>query len=68
MSGPHKMQCKEWSVDFDLLLKDDLGQAYFEKHIQKEFSEENLAFYKECVRLRSAPKSEVESLVKSIFE
>ncbi|XP_076819597.1 regulator of G-protein signaling 7-like isoform X2 [Clavelina lepadiformis] len=66
-TGPYKLQCKAWGMSFDALLKDELGQLTFEKHLKKEFSEENLAFYLDCIYLRSAPLKELEDLIQSIF-
>lgn len=64
---PSKYQAKSWGTSFALLMKDELGQELFEENLQKEFSVENLDFYRECVALRLCPKSEVEEKVKRIF-
>ena len=66
-TGPYKMQCKTWGRNFDLLLKDELGMWFFEKHLKKEFSLENLDFYKRCIEFKSAPLSQMEDQIKEIY-
>uniref|UniRef100_H2Z1U2 RGS domain-containing protein n=1 Tax=Ciona savignyi TaxID=51511 RepID=H2Z1U2_CIOSA len=50
-----------------MLIQSEIGQQYFEEHLKKEFSDENLYFYCEVVNLKCAKEKEVEQLIKSIF-
>lgn len=40
-----------WQISFDAVLDDELGRAAFGSFLRKEFSEENLLFWEDCVKL-----------------
>lgn len=62
------MQCKTWGLNFDAVLKEELGRWFFRQHLQREISEENLDFYCHCIDFKSGPQSEVEQQIKEIYK
>uniref|UniRef100_H2XWK9 RGS domain-containing protein n=1 Tax=Ciona intestinalis TaxID=7719 RepID=H2XWK9_CIOIN len=65
--GPYKLEAKSWALSFEMLIQSDLGQQYFEEHLKKEFSDENLNFYCEVMYLKCSKEKEVDQLIKAIF-
>ncbi|XP_078489264.1 regulator of G-protein signaling 11-like [Ciona intestinalis] len=65
---PYKQEVVSWGLSFEKLIESEIGRVYFQEHLKKEFSEENLLFYLRCAYLHSAPLSEVDGLIKEIFE
>nr|XP_018668887.1 regulator of G-protein signaling egl-10-like isoform X1 [Ciona intestinalis] len=65
---PYKQEVVSWGLSFEKLIESKIGRVYFQEHLKKEFSEENLLFYLRCAYLHSAPLSEVDGLIKEIFE
>ena len=57
---------KKWSLSFDDLLADETGMTEFEIFLKKEYSHENIRFYRACKELISAPLSRVKSIKASI--
>ncbi|ELU07058.1 hypothetical protein CAPTEDRAFT_47782, partial [Capitella teleta] len=43
-----KSRVTSWAVNFDLLLQDTAGLATFTVYLKKEYSEENITFWKKC--------------------
>ena len=50
------------------MLMDLRGQQEFEVFLQKEFSSENLMFWKACQELKGLPLSQVEVKVNEIYK
>uniref|UniRef100_G1RQK0 Regulator of G-protein signaling 14 n=1 Tax=Nomascus leucogenys TaxID=61853 RepID=G1RQK0_NOMLE len=44
-----------WALSFERLLQDPLGLAYFTEFLKKEFSAENVTFWKACERFQQIP-------------
>ncbi|CAD5110988.1 DgyrCDS338 [Dimorphilus gyrociliatus] len=58
---------KRWAFSFDELLRDPAGIQEFENYLKKEYSSENIRFWKECEKLRFLPLSKVEKRGEEIF-
>ena len=59
---PTATRLKKWALSFDDLLADPTGIIEFEIFLKKEYSHENIRFYKACKELISAPLSRVKDL------
>lgn len=60
-----------WGLSFERLLQDQLGLAYFTEFLKKEFSAENLTFWKACERFQQIPASDIQQLAqeaRNIYE
>ncbi|XP_036982327.2 regulator of G-protein signaling 14 [Artibeus jamaicensis] len=60
-----------WGLSFERLLQDPLGQAYFTEFLNKEYSAENLTFWKACERFQQIPASDTQKLAqeaRSIYQ
>ncbi|XP_021564066.1 regulator of G-protein signaling 14, partial [Carlito syrichta] len=60
-----------WAVSFERLLQDPLGLAYFTEFLKKEFSAENVTFWKACERFQQIPASDTQQLAqeaRSIYQ
>ncbi|XP_076993873.1 regulator of G-protein signaling 14 [Tamandua tetradactyla] len=60
-----------WAVSFERLLQDPLGLAYFTEFLKKEFSAENVTFWKACERFQRIPASDTQQLAqeaRSIYQ
>ncbi|XP_045679709.1 regulator of G-protein signaling 14 isoform X3 [Phyllostomus hastatus] len=60
-----------WGLSFERLLQDPLGQAYFTEFLKKEYSAENLTFWKACESFQQIPASDVQKLAqeaRSIYQ
>ncbi|XP_054423996.1 regulator of G-protein signaling 14 [Pteronotus mesoamericanus] len=60
-----------WGLSFERLLQDPLGQAYFTEFLKKEFSAENLTFWKACESFQQIPASDTQQLAqeaRSIYQ
>ncbi|XP_005376484.1 PREDICTED: regulator of G-protein signaling 14 [Chinchilla lanigera] len=53
-----------WALSFERLLQDPLGLAYFTEFLKKEFSAENVTFWKACERFQQIPASDTEQLAQ----
>ena len=53
---------KKWALSFDDLLADLTGVMEFEIFLKKEYSHENIRFYRACKELISAPLSKVKDI------
>ncbi|XP_058533551.1 regulator of G-protein signaling 14 isoform X2 [Ochotona princeps] len=53
-----------WALSFERLLHDPLGLAYFTEFLKKEFSAENVTFWKACERFQQIPASDTKQLAK----
>ncbi|XP_010344908.1 regulator of G-protein signaling 14 [Saimiri boliviensis] len=53
-----------WAVSFERLLQDPLGLAYFTEFLKKEFSAENVTFWKACERFQQIPASDTQQLAQ----
>ncbi|XP_040486176.1 regulator of G-protein signaling 14 isoform X4 [Ursus maritimus] len=52
------------SLSFERLLQDPLGLAYFTEFLKKEFSAENVTFWKACERFQQIPASDTQQLAQ----
>ncbi|XP_036606926.1 regulator of G-protein signaling 14 [Trichosurus vulpecula] len=60
-----------WALSFERLLQDPLGLAYFTEFLKKEFSAENLSFWKACEQFQQIPASDTQQLAqeaRNIYE
>ncbi|EHH54800.1 hypothetical protein EGM_15707 [Macaca fascicularis] len=53
-----------WALSFERLLPDPLGLAYFTEFLKKEFSAENVTFWKACERFQQIPASDTQQLAQ----
>eukprot|EP00070_Physeter_catodon_P044424 XP_028351318.1 regulator of G-protein signaling 14 [Physeter catodon] len=53
-----------WGLSFERLLQDPLGLAYFTEFLKKEFSAENVTFWKACERFQQIPASDTQQLAQ----
>ena len=53
------MRIRKWALSFDDLLVDVTGRNEFEMFLKKEYSSENIRFYKACKHLMVCPNSQV---------
>lgn len=53
-----------WGLSFERLLQDPLGLAYFTEFLKKEFSAENVTFWKACQRFQQIPASDTQQLAQ----
>nr|XP_045250522.1 regulator of G-protein signaling 14 isoform X2 [Macaca fascicularis] len=53
-----------WALSFERLLQDPLGLAYFTEFLKKEFSAENVTFWKACERFQQIPASDTQQLAQ----
>ncbi|XP_021094538.1 regulator of G-protein signaling 14 isoform X7 [Heterocephalus glaber] len=66
-SGPfpsEEQPVASWALSFERLLQDPLGLAYFTEFLKKEFSAENVTFWKACERFQQIPASDTEQLAQ----
>lgn len=63
---PTVTRLKKWALSFDDLLKDETGCTEFEIFLKKEYSHENIRFYRACKELIIAPLSKVSTMKNSI--
>lgn len=63
---PTVMRIKKWAVSFEDLLHDDTGRNEFEQFARKEYSQENITFYKTCKEIMVCPLSKVNILKAKI--
>ena len=66
MEIPTVMRVKKWALSFEDLLSDETGLTEFEHFLKKEYSHENIHFYKACKDLVVAPLSKAPSLKSNI--
>ncbi|XP_075065293.1 regulator of G-protein signaling 14 isoform X2 [Mixophyes fleayi] len=53
-----------WAVSFERLLKDNLGIEYFTEFLKKEYSAENIYFWKSCEKFQSISPEDTEQLLQ----
>ncbi|XP_069810658.1 regulator of G-protein signaling 14 isoform X2 [Dendropsophus ebraccatus] len=53
-----------WAVSFERLLQDPLGVDYFTEFLKKEYSAENIHFWKSCEKYQSIPADDTEQLLQ----
>ncbi|XP_044136739.1 regulator of G-protein signaling 14 isoform X2 [Bufo gargarizans] len=53
-----------WAVSFERLLQDPLGVEYFTEFLKKEYSAENIYFWKSCEKYQSIPADDPEQLLQ----
>ncbi|XP_063784064.1 regulator of G-protein signaling 14 isoform X2 [Pseudophryne corroboree] len=53
-----------WAVSFDRLLKDKLGIEYFTEFLKKEYSAENIYFWKSCETFQGISPDDTEQLLQ----
>ncbi|XP_070186737.1 regulator of G-protein signaling 11-like isoform X2 [Littorina saxatilis] len=58
---------KMWALSFRDMLADRLGQGEFENFLKKEYSQENLRFWRACEDLKFAPVSRVPTHIDTIY-
>ncbi|XP_066128420.1 regulator of G-protein signaling 14 isoform X2 [Saccopteryx bilineata] len=69
-SGPsspfptEEQRVANWGLSLERLLQDPLGQAYFTEFLKKEFSAENLTFWKACEHFQQIPPSNTQKLTQ----
>ncbi|KAG8578885.1 hypothetical protein GDO81_010653 [Engystomops pustulosus] len=51
-----------WAVSFERLLQDPLGVEYFTEFLKKEYSAENIDFWKSCEKYQTIPADDTEQL------
>lgn len=56
---PTEVRIKKWALSFEDLLQDETGRNEFEQFLKKEYSQENIRFYKACRELITCPQSQV---------
>eukprot|EP00079_Xenopus_tropicalis_P011814 XP_002938108.2 PREDICTED: regulator of G-protein signaling 14 isoform X2 [Xenopus tropicalis] len=53
-----------WAVSFERLLQDPLGVEYFTEFLKKEYSAENIYFWKACEKFQSISNDDSEKLLQ----
>ncbi|XP_069620076.1 regulator of G-protein signaling 14 isoform X1 [Ranitomeya imitator] len=53
-----------WAVSFERLLQDSLGVEYFTEFLKKEYSAENIYFWKSCEKYQNIPAEDTEQLIQ----
>ncbi|XP_073507272.1 regulator of G-protein signaling 14 isoform X2 [Phyllobates terribilis] len=53
-----------WAVSFERLLQDSLGVDYFTEFLKKEYSAENIYFWKSCEKYQNIPVEDTEQLIE----
>lgn len=53
-----------WAVSFERLLQDPLGVEYFTEFLNKEYSAENIYFWKSCEKYHRIPADDTEQLMQ----
>ncbi|KAK3586120.1 hypothetical protein CHS0354_033243 [Potamilus streckersoni] len=64
---PTEMRVKKWSLSFEDLLSDKIGIVHFEDFLKKEYSQENIRFWKKCRELKYCPKSKLKDVSVRIY-
>ncbi|XP_041362446.1 regulator of G-protein signaling 7-like isoform X2 [Gigantopelta aegis] len=64
---PTERRVKRWAISFHELLNDATGREEFEKFLKKEYSQENIRFWKACEDLKFCPQSEVRARIEQIY-
>jgi regulator of G-protein signaling len=62
-----KQRASKWGFNFSELLGDDTGQHAFSQFLEKEFSTENLNFWRECQGFKGLPASQIPAAADKIF-
>lgn len=66
MKIPTELRVKKWAISFFNLVKDELGLREFEDFLRKEYSLENIRFWKEVEDMKNGPRSAIETRVEEI--
>ncbi|CAK9293378.1 unnamed protein product [Gordionus sp. m RMFG-2023] len=59
---------KKWTFSLKELVKDNAGREQFMKFLEKEYSGENLKFYEDWKKLKTAPAKQVAEIVQTIYD
>lgn len=59
---------RRWAISLFDLLSDPTGLQEFESYLQKEYSHENIRFWRAVEDLRKGPQQEMEARVKAIYK
>ncbi|KAK7508075.1 hypothetical protein BaRGS_00001040 [Batillaria attramentaria] len=62
-----EMRVRMWGLSFRELLKDPMGVREFEAFLKKEYSQENLRFWRACEELKFARLSELPLLIQNTY-
>ncbi|XP_073422730.1 regulator of G-protein signaling 14 isoform X2 [Dendrobates tinctorius] len=57
-----ELSVASWAVSFERLLQDSLGVEYFTEFLKKEYSAENIYFWKSCEKYQNIPAEDTEQL------
>lgn len=63
---PTELRVKKWAISFFNLVKDEQGLREFEDFLRKEYSLENIRFWKEVEDMKNGPRSAIETTVDRI--
>lgn len=63
---PTELRVKKWAISFFNLVKDEQGLREFEDFLRKEYSLENIRFWKEVEDMKNGPRSAIETKVEWI--
>ncbi|XP_052685551.1 regulator of G-protein signaling 6-like isoform X8 [Crassostrea angulata] len=63
---PTELRVKKWAISFFNLVKDEQGLREFEDFLRKEYSLENIRFWKEVEDMKNGPRSAIETRVEWI--
>ncbi|XP_071108132.1 regulator of G-protein signaling 7-like isoform X2 [Haliotis cracherodii] len=68
IENPTERRVKKWAYSFHELLSDYVGREEFEKFLKKEYSHENIRFWKACEDLKFCPHSKVAVMIDRIYD
>ncbi|XP_022236463.1 regulator of G-protein signaling 6-like, partial [Limulus polyphemus] len=65
---PTEKRVRRWAISLEELLADPTGVVEFEEYLRKEYSYENILFWKAVQALKHGSQSDVPNRVKNIYE
>lgn len=65
---PTERRLKRWTLSIEELLSDPRGFQEFERYLRKEYSHENILFWKAVQDLKKGSPSNIAQKVQAIFE
>ncbi|XP_064609323.1 regulator of G-protein signaling 7-like [Liolophura sinensis] len=65
---PTERRVKRWAFGFYDLMSDPRGRIEFEQFLQKEYSQENIRFWKACEQMKITSLSKVPHLADKIYK
>lgn len=65
---PTERRVKRWAFGFYDLMSDPRGRMEFEQFLQKEYSQENIRFWKACEQMKITSLSKVPHLADKIYK